>query len=492
MNISEFKYILFDLDGTLTDSAPGITNAVRYALGKMDIEVKKSDNLLKFIGPPLLDSFNEFYGLDKASSIQAVSFYREYYRDRGIFESSVYEGIEYCLNSLKNAGKRLVLATSKPQQFAERILEHFGLSQYFDFVFGATMDEKRTKKFEVIEYAISTILKTDEDFKSGMSDESNTESAGDILDKFLMVGDRENDISGAHINNIASMGVLFGFGDYDELYDAGADFIVKSPSDISDILLSEISEIISFKTIDSTNNEAKRLVNERLVTKPVLILADSQTNGRGRQGKDFYSPASTGLYMTLLYPVNASVSSQVTMTTRTAVAVARALENEFNIYPEIKWVNDIYVKKHKCCGILCEAVNDYEKMVLKYAVIGVGVNISTSEWPKELQDKAGSFFEACESGNVGYGSDFTALAVRIGNQIIKLFSDKSDSSFLDYYREHSNVIGREITYIENNKEFRAFAVDIDESGALIVRLESDDGIIEEKSLNSGEISLLLG
>lgn len=473
----KYDIILFDLDGTLTDSALGITNAVKYALNKLDIEVRDSRELLCFIGPPLMDSFMKYYGFDWTKAEEAVRLYREYYKDRGIFESSVYAGIPECLDNLKNAGKKLVLATSKPQGFSERILEHFNLSKYFDLIVGATMDEKRTKKSEVIEYALEELK------RSGIYSEG-------FKERILMIGDRENDIQGARVNGIDSMGVLFGFGSITELSEAGADYIVNTPDEISSFVCCNLSDIHHYDVIDSTNTEARRLLQTENITEPVLLIADEQTAGRGRQGKSFYSPSSTGLYMTLVLPVNESISSQVTMTTRTASAVSMVLERKFGIEPEIKWVNDIYLKGRKCCGILCEAVNDYEQMLLKYAIIGVGINISTSEWPEELKRLAGSILQEDTVkglGNSKYG--YMNLAVSLAEEIQNIIADKSSQEFLDYYRRHSNVIGHDIIFYEDGIEYKGFAKDVDESGALIVEILQHDGSTMQKILNSGEISV---
>ena len=135
-----FDTILFDLDGTLTDPGEGITNSVAYALRKYGIEVSDRSELYKFIGPPLKDSFMKYYGFDEDKAEEAIAYYREYFRDTGIFENRVYEGVEDMLRGLQANGKRIVLATSKPEEFAIRILEHFGLRKYFTVVAGASMD----------------------------------------------------------------------------------------------------------------------------------------------------------------------------------------------------------------------------------------------------------------------------------------------------------------------------------------------------------------
>ncbi|MCI8634464.1 MAG: HAD family hydrolase [Eubacterium sp.] len=209
-----YEVVLFDLDGTLTDPGVGITNSVAYALDKYGIQTKSRAELYKFIGPPLHESFEVFYGFSKEQAMEAVAYYREYYRDRGIFENVLYEGMEELLINLKRSGKKLLVATSKPEQFARMILEHFELSKYFDYVAGANMDGTRTRKDEVISYALM---------------------AGNVTDlpKAVMVGDREYDILGAKKVGLDSIGVLYGYGSLGELKEAGADFIVKKAGDIA-------------------------------------------------------------------------------------------------------------------------------------------------------------------------------------------------------------------------------------------------------------------
>ena len=208
-----FDIVLFDLDGPLTDPGEGITNSVAYALRKYGIEVSDRSELYKFIGPPLKDSFMKYYGFDEDKSEEAIAYYREYFRETGIFENRVYEDVEDMLRGLHADGKRIVLATSKPEEFAIRILEHFGLRKYFTVVAGAAMDSSRSKKGDVIAYAISLC---------------------ESFDKYtaVMVGDREHDIIGAKENGLKSIGVLYGYGDENELKTSGADYIVSSPEDI--------------------------------------------------------------------------------------------------------------------------------------------------------------------------------------------------------------------------------------------------------------------
>ena len=215
-----YHYILFDLDGTITESAPGIVKSVRYALNKMKYEVRDEEELLRFIGPPLIDSMKKFYGMNDEQAEQAVVFYREYFSEKGLFENSVYDGIEECLKQLKEKGKILAIATSKPEEYSVRIAEHFGFSNMFDNICGATMDKSRTRKADVIRYTLKTLGITDENKSS-----------------VLMVGDRRHDIIGAKENGLDSMGVLYGYGDRDEIEKAGATYIAETPGDISEIIL---------------------------------------------------------------------------------------------------------------------------------------------------------------------------------------------------------------------------------------------------------------
>lgn len=204
-----YDTFFFDLDGTITDSSLGITNSVMYALKKYGIEEKNREKLYKFIGPPLTVSFREFYGFSEERCLEAVGYYREYYKDKGIFENRVYDGFEDVVKRLKENGKRLVVATSKPEPFARRIMEHFGLAQYFDYVAGMELDGGRGTKAEVIEYALHMC---------GVEDKS----------KVLMVGDREHDVIGARKAGIDCLGVLYGFGTREELEAAGADYIAET------------------------------------------------------------------------------------------------------------------------------------------------------------------------------------------------------------------------------------------------------------------------
>ncbi len=208
-----YHYLLFDLDGTLTDPGLGITNSVMYSLQKFGIREESRTSLYKFIGPPLQDSFEAFYGFSAEKSRLAVQYYREYFSRQGLFENEVYEGITDLLTQLKERGKTLIVATSKPEAFAARVLRHFDLYDYFDFVAGATMDGSRNKKGDVIRYALESC---------NIAERSSA----------VMIGDREHDIMGAKENGLDSIGVLFGYGDRDELVKAGATHLAKRPQDI--------------------------------------------------------------------------------------------------------------------------------------------------------------------------------------------------------------------------------------------------------------------
>ena len=207
-------YILFDLDGTLTDSGLGITNSVRHALEKAGQPVPSQSVLESYIGPPLFESFMEISYLTAEQAAQAVIDYRETYQVTGIFENVLYDGIKEVLAELADAGKKIILATSKPEPYARQILDHFGITAYFDGIFGASMDGKLVDKADIIALAIAA-------------------NAPDLtLDNAVMVGDRFYDIAGAKKNKLPSIGVTYGFGNKEELTSAGADFIAATPSEI--------------------------------------------------------------------------------------------------------------------------------------------------------------------------------------------------------------------------------------------------------------------
>lgn len=212
-----YNIVLFDLDGTLTDPGVGITSSVAYALEKWGIAVKDSRELYPFIGPPLTESFAKYYGFSHEDALRAVEYYREYFRVKGIYENEVYPCVTELLERLRADGKKVILATSKPEEFAVTILKHFDLMKYFDVVAGSTLDGSRLKKADVIRYAFD---------KAGISDHSNA----------VMVGDREHDIFGAKEVGIDSVGVLYGYGSLEELQNAGATYIVNSTQELLSLL----------------------------------------------------------------------------------------------------------------------------------------------------------------------------------------------------------------------------------------------------------------
>lgn len=211
-----YDTILFDLDGTVIQSYEGVSNGVLHALDRLGMPRPEAATLRLFLGPPLADSFKRFCGMDDDTARLALGLYREHYSARGWTEYSVYDGIPETLTELRKLDKKIALATSKPEKFAKQILEHCGLSKQFDLIAGATLDERRNEKADVIMYALNA-LHTD----PAMS---------------LMVGDRKFDVLGAKQCGIKSAGVLYGFGNRDELKEAGADYIIATAQELLGIV----------------------------------------------------------------------------------------------------------------------------------------------------------------------------------------------------------------------------------------------------------------
>lgn len=217
--MENIKYVFFDLDGTLTDPKVGITSSVAYAAEHyIGQPVADLDTLTPFIGPPLDESFMKYFGLTKAQAIEAVASYREYYRPTGIFQNTVYDGIPELLAKLKDNGITVVMATSKPEIFANQIADHYGFKKYFDCIAGSTLDGSIIKKADVIEVAIARL---------GITDRSVC----------VMVGDRLHDIDGARETGMHSVGVLYGYGSREELEEHEAEYIVKSVEELKKVLL---------------------------------------------------------------------------------------------------------------------------------------------------------------------------------------------------------------------------------------------------------------
>lgn len=229
------KVILFDLDGTLTDSAPGITACVQYALEKMGKPEENAEALRCFVGPPLKDQFMSYAGFTEEEATEAVRYYRERYIKSGMYENSLYPGVEELLAFLKDRGCVLAVASSKPEQFVRQILEHFHLTGYFREIVGAGMDEKRTTKAEVIEEALKRL--------------DMTSSRQDVV----MVGDRSYDIIGAHECGIQCIGVGYGYGSMEELIKAGVTYVADSVEEL-EILAENGSEEpqVEIRSIDVT------------------------------------------------------------------------------------------------------------------------------------------------------------------------------------------------------------------------------------------------
>lgn len=218
--MNNYEYILFDLDGTLTDPKEGILNSIQYALQKMGLPKMRESELLKFIGPPIQKSFSEICQLNDEDVLRAVHYYREYFTKNGMIENKVYSGIPNLLYELKKAGKQLIVATSKPTVFAKEILKYFHLDHYFIEIVGSNLDGSRIDKKEIIEYI---------SLKYSQFSKSNA----------VIVGDRSHDVIGANLVGIESIGVMYGYGTKDELDIAGANYVVSSVEELARIFESE-------------------------------------------------------------------------------------------------------------------------------------------------------------------------------------------------------------------------------------------------------------
>jgi phosphoglycolate phosphatase len=211
-----YSHIFFDLDGTLTDSAPGITNAIIYARKKWGLPAGTNADYYKFIGPPMPESYEQFWGFSHEDAVRFLADYREYFSQKGLFENNVYPGILSLLQDLKAAGRHLYIATTKPTEFSQRIADKFGFSQYFDIISGAGLTSDNTK-YDVIRNA--------------------RDACGVDMSDAVMVGDRFHDVEGAHAHHIPCIGVTYGFGSREELTQSGADFIVDTVDELGALLL---------------------------------------------------------------------------------------------------------------------------------------------------------------------------------------------------------------------------------------------------------------
>lgn len=212
-----YDVILFDLDGTLTDPAIGIIRSIQYALDKYKIVEDDLDKLRLFIGPPLIDSFRVHYSFDEREATRAVEYYRQYFSETGIYENLIFPGIPQLLEKLQKNNKKLFVATSKPTVFAQRIVDYFGISDFFECVVGSNLDGTRCIKAEVIEHVLA-----------GLPDVAK--------DRVVMVGDREYDVIGARENSIASIAVAYGYGTREELEKANPGNIADSVEQLGRML----------------------------------------------------------------------------------------------------------------------------------------------------------------------------------------------------------------------------------------------------------------
>lgn len=236
-----------------------------------------------------------------------------------------------------------------------------------------------------------------------------------------------------------------------------------------------------FKTIDSTNVEVKRRVLEG-ASHGLTVLSEEQTNGKGRLGRSFYSPAKTGIYMSILVKPELAGTDAVLITTATSVAVCRGIRRVLGVSPQIKWVNDIYLGDRKICGILTEAISDFEMGKIDSVIVGIGINYKTDDFPEELQGKAG-----CVGGESNVPRN--KLVAAIINEFWNIYETITDRSFMEEYRECSNVIGRDVRFVENNVWQEGKALDIDPDGGLVVECIGKTGKKERRTLHTGEITL---
>lgn len=234
------------------------------------------------------------------------------------------------------------------------------------------------------------------------------------------------------------------------------------------------ADVLYYPSVDSTNNECKRLLAHGKQG-VFLVVSDCQTAGRGRQGKAFVSPANTGIYFSLVIRPNTSFKNAVTATTAASVAVCMAVEELTDKKPVIKWVNDVYLDGRKICGILTEAITNFEDGTVESVIVGIGINLKEGAFPKELKDIVG-FLDADINKNL--------LVARVIDNLVKI-NTGDYKTFIDYYRTHSMVIGQKIRIIKGDEQIEATALAIDQQGGLEVQLENG----EKTVLRSGEISI---
>lgn len=251
---------------------------------------------------------------------------------------------------------------------------------------------------------------------------------------------------------------------------------ILSESGIRAVLGDENIEIKVYKTIDSTSSEAKRAIGN--LSGNAIFAAEEQTAGRGRHGKSFYSPKQSGLYFSCVLHPEVKLSDAPAITSACAVAVCEAIELATKKHPQIKWVNDIFIDDRKVCGILTEAVSDFETQTVQAVIVGIGINLTTEDFPQELAEIATS---------LGTKTDRCKLIADVYSRLNALCDALPDKSFMREYRARSLVLGRDIRFTRNSIDYTAKAVAIHDDGGLEVLTESGETIV----LNSGEISIRL-
>lgn len=238
--------------------------------------------------------------------------------------------------------------------------------------------------------------------------------------------------------------------------------------------------ITVFKTIGSTNSEAKLLAVKN-AQHGTTIIAEEQINGRGRFGRNFFSPSDSGIYMSIILKPHLNIANSVLITTAAAVAVCQSIDKFTDDTPQIKWVNDIFINGKKVCGILTEAVTNFESGMMDSVVVGIGINVKTKnkDFPQELQNTAGSIFD--DKNNFIRNQ----LTAEIINNILTISKDLEDKKFMQTYKQRSMILGEHILYKRDNEWHEGYALDIDDCGGLIVY--TGDG--QKITLNSGEVSI---
>lgn len=250
-----------------------------------------------------------------------------------------------------------------------------------------------------------------------------------------------------------------------------------SAFEIKKSLKSEYRDIFIriYNTIDSTNNEAKRHGLEGL--NYALYISEAQTAGRGRLGRSFYSPENTGIYMSLVYKVDLTVlESPMLITLKAAMAVCEVIEELTGLSLGVKWVNDIYLGNRKICGILAEGIPNSETGIPDYVVVGIGINVNTTEFPDDIKNKATS---------IGVSCDRNRMVAAIINKLLPLYENMSDTSFMEEYRKKSIVIGKPVEFEQDNSVIHGIATGIADNGGLIVNTEDE----REFTITSGIVEM---